>query len=62
MVTLALAQRLKPGRPTGCEHLTDDYWKFIEGCWDDASDSRPTAAKAHKELLRLRDANLSEVY
>ncbi|KZP08460.1 kinase-like protein [Athelia psychrophila] len=53
MIALALARKTKPDRPVS-PHLTDAYWKFIQGCWCDKPENRPSAAKAHEELLRLR--------
>ncbi|KZP04733.1 kinase-like protein [Athelia psychrophila] len=52
MVALALARKTKPERPDST-HLTDAYWNFIQECWD-AHEKRPTAARAHEDLLRLR--------
>ncbi|KZP18659.1 kinase-like protein [Athelia psychrophila] len=54
MIVLVLARKTKPDRPVSTLHLTDEYWKFIQGCWCDKPDNRPSAAKAHEELLRLR--------
>lgn len=53
MIALALARKTKPERPVSA-HLTDAYWKFIQGCWCDIPENRPSAAKAHEELLSLR--------
>ncbi|KZP15391.1 kinase-like protein [Athelia psychrophila] len=52
MVALALARKTKPERPDST-HLTDAYWNFIQECWD-APENRPSAARAHEDLLRLR--------
>lgn len=59
MVYLALARKMKPDRPKECENLTDDYWEFIQGCWGDTPENRPTAEHAHMDIRRLRDATLS---
>ncbi|KZP04739.1 kinase-like protein [Athelia psychrophila] len=58
-IALMLALKKTPDRP-GSTHLTDEYWNFIQKCWD-APENRPSAAGAHEELLRLREAVLNAV-
>ncbi|KZP16490.1 kinase-like protein [Athelia psychrophila] len=53
MIALALARKTKPERPVSTP-LTDTYWKFIQGCWCDTPENRPSAANAHEQFLRLR--------
>ncbi|KZP15375.1 kinase-like protein [Athelia psychrophila] len=59
LIALALARKTKPARPDSTP-LTDAYWNFIERCWD-APENRPSAAGAHEELMRLREAVLNAV-
>ncbi|KZP15374.1 kinase-like protein [Athelia psychrophila] len=54
LIALVLARKTKPERPDST-HLTDAYWDFIQKCWD-APENRSSAAGAHEELLRLREA------
>ncbi|KZP15399.1 kinase-like protein [Athelia psychrophila] len=59
LIALALARKTTPERPDGIP-LTDAYWNFIERCWV-APENRPSAAGAHEELMRLREADLNTI-
>lgn len=49
-------RRERPQRPN-VQSLTDEYWSFIQRCWDEPS-LRPSAAEAHEALLDLGNAAL----
>lgn len=55
-VALLILLIKKPERPAS-QPLTNEYWNFIQRCWDEPY-LRPSAAKAHEALLYLGNAAL----